>query len=365
MLHNLKIKNYRCFEDFNIEGLTRVNLVVGDNNSGKTSLLEAIYLLVKQPESPADKLALLEILQNRGEFYYQIQSDNLINNFKKEEDPKAKTHYIFNRIYYNYQANDIEILSNDNLLMKISSYSDSNYVEVFFKEDLLINNNKQKDCYKTVVYKLSFSGEYQTIPSIKTMKMNIKSSKYPVPSMFISTNKINPDKIAALWDEINLTPKEDKIIEALQIIEPDLERIAFTLNQIPKIAKVKIKNQDTPISLTSMGEGMNRMLTLAMMLVKVENGVLLVDEIETGLHYEAQTDMWRLLIKTAQELNVQVFTTTHSWDCICAFQEALEEFEDKSVGKLFRLDSKYGKLRAVEYLPDELAVAVRQNIEVR
>ncbi|MEL7011141.1 MAG: AAA family ATPase [Cyanobacteria bacterium J06648_1] len=116
---------------------------------------------------------------------------------------------------------------------------------------------------------------------------------------------------------------------------------------------------------TFLGEGMYRILAMAMSLVTSENGVLLVDEIETGLHYEAQTDMWRLILETAKELNVQVFATTHSWDCIAAYQEALSQVEDKSIGKLFRLDSKYGKLRAVEYDADDLDIAVRKGIEVR
>jgi AAA15 family ATPase/GTPase len=114
-----------------------------------------------------------------------------------------------------------------------------------------------------------------------------------------------------------------------------------------------------------MGYGMNRILNLAIALVSTEKGVLLVDEIETGLHYEAQLDMWRLVLKTAKDLDVQVFATTHSWDCIAAFKEALQELEDQSVAKLFRLDSKYGKLRAVEYDAEEIRIAVNQGVEVR
>jgi len=129
--------------------------------------------------------------------------------------------------------------------------------------------------------------------------------------------------------------------------------------------KLKLKDQTELVPLSSMGDGMNRILTLAMALVSTEKGVLLIDEIETGLHYEAQLDMWRLVLKTAQDLDVQVFATTHSWDCIAAFKEALQELEDQSVAKLFRLDSKYGKLRAVEYDAEEIRIAVNQGVEVR
>jgi len=96
-----------------------------------------------------------------------------------------------------------------------------------------------------------------------------------------------------------------------------------------------------------------------------ENGVLLVDEIDTGLYHGTQTDVWRLLIGTAKHLNVQIFATTHSWDCVEAFQEALENSADPSEGRLFRLQQRGDKIYSVDYSADELGIAVRQAIEVR
>jgi predicted ATP-dependent endonuclease of OLD family len=72
-----------------------------------------------------------------------------------------------------------------------------------------------------------------------------------------------------------------------------------------------------------MGDGMRRILGIASSAVTAENSILLVDEIDTGLHYQTQTNLWRLIVDISQRLNVQVFATTHSWDCIAAFQEAL------------------------------------------
>ncbi|MGK7926366.1 MAG: ATP/GTP-binding protein [Spirulina sp.] len=128
---------------------------------------------------------------------------------------------------------------------------------------------------------------------------------------------------------------------------------------------VKKKERDIPLLLESMGGGMIKLLTFAILAVSVENGCLLIDEIDTGLHYGVQAKMWKLLMEVAKQLNVQIFATTHSWDCIEAFQEAMEELEDESIGKLFRISNKYGKLRPVEYVSDEIAAAVRQGIEVR
>ncbi len=233
MLTTLTIENYRCFQNFSLNDLSRINLIVGDNNIGKTSLLEFI------------------------------------------------------------------------------NYLDTNH------------------------------------------------------SLFLSINDDYLDNFAQNWDLIQLTPKEDKVIEALQIIDPNLERIGLTVSHYTQQIRLKIKGEEQPIPLSSMGDGMKKIFRLITQAVLLENGILLIDEIERGLHYTVQINMWRLLIKIAQDFNVQIFATTHSWDCICAFQQALEDREDKSVGKLFRLDCKYGKLRAVEYKADGIYIAVTQGIEVR
>ena len=76
MLHDLTVQNYRCFEDFHIDGLARVNLFVGNNSSGKTSLLEAIYLLVNFDRTKA----FFEILENHLDYlnftnyYYDLDT---------------------------------------------------------------------------------------------------------------------------------------------------------------------------------------------------------------------------------------------------------------------------------------------------
>ena len=347
MLRDLTVQNYRCFEYFHIDGLEHVNLFVGNNNSGKTSLLEAIYLLVNFDRSKA----LSEIINNHLGYW----------------DLTDYSYYDPENLFYQYQTNKF---------IFINSEQRSKGLLIFLKDKsylLGVETNSIQD----------INNIWDSVSRYKEFKFNLVDSKYIKPdnqsndfflindkfdresNLFVPTGKIDFNKISFMWDKINLTNKEDKVIEALQIIDSDIERIGFLINKSIEPIRIKKKNYDRLIPLSEMGEGMYRILTLAMPLVTAENGVLLIDEIKTGLHYKAQTDIWRLIIETATELNVQIFATTHSWDCIDAFQKALSQVKNKSVGKLFRLDSRYGELCAVEYNAEDLEVAFSKSIEVR
>lgn len=403
MLRDLTILNYRCFEDFQIDGLEQVNLFVGNNNSGKTSLLEAIYLLVNKNKEQA----LSETILNRIDFFDSNEksyyaADNIFYNYKLDLSfpgiaiYQSNNHGIgisldqkFNSLnYFNLEINDFseakdlwKKLLNSSIEVLYSISRESNIVEATIyglrtKLEQEFNLKLDEDESRGVINSIrrsirkfnkicSTENNYIAIEREKIINDILPYDKQPQQYSFVAANKISFNKLAILWDSISLTVKEELVTKAIQILDKNTIKIDFPSQRNSNLIRIKLKNQDNPVPLSNMGEGMYRILALAMSLVTSENGVLLVDEIETGLHYEAQTDMWRLILETAKELNVQVFATTHSWDCIAAYQEALSQVEDQSIGKLFRLDSKYGKLRAVEYNAEDLDIAVRNSIEVR
>ena len=153
---------------------------------------------------------------------------------------------------------------------------------------------------------------------------------------FVTSDRLDQQSIIKLWEHIVLTPKEDIILDAFRILEPNLDRIAFlNLISLEFSIKLKLKDNPTPVPLGSMGDGLYRILALIIALVNCEKGILLIDEVDTGLHYSALTKMWQLVIETARKLNVQVFATTHSWDALAAFQKAMSETETGAFGNSY------------------------------
>ena len=185
-------------------------------------------------------------------------------------------------------------------------------------------------------------------------------------SRLVTTNVLAYDDLSALWDSITLTPREDQVVAALQVVEPDLERISFTSRQqLRSGVLIKLRNQKEPVPLSSLGDGMRRVLAVVASLVSVDGGTLLVDEIDTGLHYSVLYNMWRLIFTIAQRSNTQVFATTHSFDCVRAFQQALHEHDIAGAGRVIRLDKHDNTVLATSYVGHELDIAVDQGIEVR
>ena len=129
---------------------------------------------------------------------------------------------------------------------------------------------------------------------------------------------------------------------------------------------VKTGRFPDPLPLANMGEGIQRIFALALAMSTASNGYLLIDEFESGLHHSIQADVWRAVFKLAHEWNVQVFATTHSWDCVSAFQEAATENEDEGA-RLIRLQrERHGTaIEAESYNEKAMAAVVEQGIEVR
>jgi len=187
----------------------------------------------------------------------------------------------------------------------------------------------------------------------------------------VTTSGIARLEIGRLWDNITLTTLAQDVTTALKIIAPDIEGANLigdkepTSARITRIPIVKLKNADRPIPLRNLGDGMNRLFGIFLALVNAKDGMLLVDEIENGLHYSIQPDIWRLVFQVASQLNVQVFATTHSYDTIQAFMAAAQENLDQE-GILIRLQkNSQGDIVSVPFDEEELEIATSGDIEVR
>lgn len=372
MIRDMTISNYRLFHHFQLDSIAGVNLIVGANNAGKSSLLEAIHLLT----SDDVRSSLIYILSERGEFV----SGTIDPRLDRGRTGGYQVSQIFhNRVLKPGQVASIHSALDKELTLRMflqeakSLYNqEADQLPMFHVDetDEIIGDGR----VEFLVFERNGNGS-ETPPERMRItedglllgRQYLRRIAHPKGrSRFLTTNYIGYEELAVLWDKITLTPKEDKVVEALQILEPKVDRISFTSSQTSNSGiLLKLKGEIEPVPLGSMGDGMRRILAIIASLVSVDEGTLLVDEIDTGLYHETITDMWRLVLETSIKQDAQVFATTHSWDCVKAFQQALENFNKPNIGRLIRLERFDDQVRAVLYSADELDIAVEQAIEVR
>ncbi len=192
---------------------------------------------------------------------------------------------------------------------------------------------------------------------------------------FVTTDSLSSDEVITALSSVMLDPEEDLILEALRIIDPTIERIVPVVElrstsnfptRSTQRGGVVVKSRDTKgrLPIGTMGDGIWHLLSLALSLVRARGGVLLVDEIDTGLHYSVMEDMWRLVNKTAEKLNVQVFATTHSSDCWKALAAVCSrENGSASEVRIHRIERD--KAESIPFTEREIVIAVESGIEVR
>ncbi len=380
MLNSLEIRNFRNLKELKINSLGNVNLITGKNNTGKSTLLEAVALYA----SKGDFNFLYQLLNERGENYRQTD----ISKDATEVNLKALSSFFPNRSV-NFNENDsISIGTLENTLFGLQRSND-NFLAIrfvrYFDDEINENESDQNQLLRRkrvildeyldpllVDYRIGLEirlGNNAFIAPLnreRPYRVLLRNLGIPENFQFIRTKNIDREINGKLWDYITLSEKETYVIDALRIIEPEVERIAFIEETSrERSAVIKLKSNKVPLPIKSMGDGINRILTIILALVNADNGYLLIDEFENGLHHSVQEKLWEIIFYLSKKLNVQVFATTHSEDCIRGFEEVLNENKDKLDGKLIRLDLKKGVIKPVEFNAEELKIVSDGDIEIR
>ena len=379
MLRTLELQGYRGFESFRLSGLKRVNLLVGKNNCGKTAILEAMDFLVSRGDPSVlarsarrrGETGLQEIAEPPGSNLHDLHPDVSHLFFGRRMEPgvslRISSNEAFGRVL-------VELLS----LPDVENEMDDRGTGMTPQTPLFDDESDPGS-----VLGLRISGDVPDrvpilpvtdggllLPSryvrFRRSRSSIASGAPPVG--FLTQDSLDPASMGVIWDKVLSEGREPEVIAAMKLLESDLDSIHFLTSGAHRRTSGGIlagfgKN-GRRVPLGSLGDGMRRLLALSLSLVRTGNGFLLIDEIDTGLHFSVMEEMWKLVVTTALRSNIQVVATTHSYDCIQGLDALLvsapELAPEVSVQKIER-----SLPAAVNLDAAEIQVAVRQGIEVR
>lgn len=349
MLESLTIKGFRGHRERKLEKLARVNLLVGVNNAGKTAVLDALELLLR--DGHPRTLAWLATRRS-GDY-----STNLIY---REGDPLPESvRYLFFG-YGDAGSASFELSStgspNRGLMVRWEDHSDNGAYPGAGTIDIFRNGRDQE--------RLQTSPELAVFGG-RTEATGIQRS--PERVQFVTPVGATAKSMKALWDSIVGNAEEDDVLAAMQILDKRIERIVFSSdgdNDATARIFVRLKGLRDRVPLSSLGDGMRRMLGIAIRAVRARSGTLLLDEVDSGLHYSAMTNLWHWLCTYATTSNTQIFATTHNSDCINALgwlHKSNPQLTDSVAA--FRLDPN--EINAIRYSASELETVAEEGLEVR
>ena len=374
MISYLELENYRGFQQYKLAGLARVNLLVGKNNSGKTSLLEAVQLLA----SGGDPLVLSKITMQRGEVRYDSDEPPHRGNVYQDV-----SHFFYGREFG--QNSHFAVRADNGLgkldvsVVSITDQSEKGQKLPFSDDDFTAHSNLGLEIRLNADRPPSFRNG-PPIPVSEEGALSIdqvmrhgrrfwgKSREGPV--QFVTQDSLERGSMSEMWDKVITEGKEQDVVDAMRILEPTLTSIAFMSGDRPyRVGPrggilVGFEGTRRRQPLGSYGEGMRRLLALSLALATTQNGILLIDEIDTGLHYSIMGDMWLLVVEAARRYNIQVFITTHSFDCVRGLSWLCKHHPE--LGKEVSLQKiEHDLNEAVALDAEQIIIAADQDIEVR
>ena len=308
MIRSIQIRGYRGLSDFEMAGLGQVNLLVGTNNSGKTSVLEGLYLFASQ----GSPWSVWQVLWRRGERL-------------AERNPNNQPEIDICHLFHGHEAqigSKFSLSAQNDTPERHLTFSIAEMDEEQRKKQPVTKDGVPIPSRLGLFIKSTTPASSRAIPltrlggvtsdSLDTPRRSrLGSPSDEVPSSFITAESLDGDSLVSLWDKIALTPHEERVNLALRFLEPGIERIAAQASRQNYYSPsqrggflVKMKGHDRPVPIGSLGDGMWRIMAMAIVIAQCKDGVLLIDEIDTGLHYSVMTNMWRLIYGAAKELNV-------------------------------------------------------------
>lgn len=349
MIESLSISNFRGFDTLEIHGLGRINVLVGQNSSGKTALLEAIFLasggspeLALRVQAQRGLSQMIQITVDRGSY-------------------ESLWKYLFRSLDQSKTISINLVGTPSNTRSLTIAYED--------KESALLPFGKGAVESPFIVpirfAWRDFKGDIsEAQPAITKAGLEMGGTGETIPiSLFSSSMAMNAAENASRFSELDQQGKSGIVVDALKKEFPYIEKISIqVVSGVPTLhATVSFSQMQIPLGLLS--GGINKLTGILLAVALKSHGIVLIDEIENGLHYDHLRTIWSSLLHICKEQNTQIFASTHSQECLNAALETIRGNEDDFA--LIRTERVDGRCKAQAFGGHQFQSAIEQKIEVR
>lgn len=345
-IKSIEINGFRGIGSLRLDNLQMVNVLLGNNNCGKSSALEAIMMLMG-----ASKPSLaLEMNMNRD--YNKIS----------KEDIRLFFHNLSSGSFITVKS-----VSGDGKIRDLKiSYFESETEKMPISDDGKIQTGED-----TFGLKYEYQDGDKAYVSILTVNPNKKEiltdsteKEKPRTNTVFVAPRYNFNNFIRHFNQIVTDKEKENVIRVLHNVEPRITDVAVVGDKV----MIDI-GLDKLMPINVLGDGTRKMFTLITAMYSVRGGILIVDEVDNGLYYKTMITLWRALFKSARIMGVQLFISTHSLDSLRALDSVLSEtdfLEMQSDVELFTL--RRGEDDVVvgyRYDYEKFSYVLGQEVEIR
>ena len=354
---NLEIKNFRGIGHLEINDLSRFNVFVGQNNSGKSSILEAIHLLagMSNPDMPQN----LNRIRNRN--YYSNFKDifYLFHNMDVKSSPELFAKQMDEdermlQLKMTYVFDEQELALQTSPMNGMPPVSETktflNTLEMNFETHVKNSVNK-------------YQGSLTIKPDGVVLKKKIAEGYLEKMETVFLTDDLWGINLAGALSELFKRKKKDLILKRLTHFDTRITDIDILQDDV----YIDFEDMQEKLPLRMTGDGMRRYLNIVAASANPLNNIILIDEIDNGLHYSAYKKLWEAIFALATTTNKQVFVTTHSKETLHSLNEMLEEYaEYQQEMRLYTIENtKLEGHQAYKYTYGGLSDACENDVELR
>jgi len=366
MISEISIRHFRTFENLKLTGLQRLNLVAGANNSGKTSLLEAVFLNIgaNNPELctrlsnwrgmnsfPADGEGVWGWLFHQKVISEPIEIATKLGN---GTDHKLRIS-LLPRPESEYALNDLHEDTKPYGRVPARSASDNDWLEnSSTPQDLLLDYANSAGSSATARATITNDGK------LRFDSANLVRWKH---GYFVWVHIRHHREQAEKFSRLKAKGRQDLAVKALQAIDRRIQALDILVIGGEPVIHGDIGAKHL-IPLPMMGDGFNRALTIVLAIADLQDGVVMIDEVDAGIHHSALESLWASIGSIAAMTDSQVFATTHSRDCVAAAQSAVADVPECNLA-LIQLYRTSKGLDGRVLQQSEVESALETNIELR
>ncbi|CAN5677598.1 ATP/GTP phosphatase [soil metagenome] len=321
MINEIDIRHFKCFQALRIEGCRRVNIIVGDNGSGKTALLEAIFMAIGTSTEIVTRYR-----QQRG----------LDGGFRGS--PRKITDALLGDFFYNLDTK---------VPISIALFGDgpearSLTITRGSGEALLpLEGGMPASVQSAIQFTWTDSKgvERKANPEISLSTFKLPDTGEDLPNFFyFAANQVYSSlENAERFSGLSRAKRQRRFIEVFKKEYPWIEDMGIEIVAGSTGIYGTLAHLDDKIPIGAISGGINRIVTVLLAAASSQNAVLLVDELENGLYYKHYLTYWEAILSFAREYKSQLFITTHSAEWLKALVEAAgDDTADIAVWRLER-----------------------------